>query len=164
MSTADNTSTLPLSSGFGTNTAVTKKRGSTKNTGRKDPRGRKSWVTGPAYDFLAPTAEQWQQARDLGLGAAGIFYTQVTKRFIKKFGWDFDRKELTNSPEDALDDEDSQEGVGDEEIEERNTDYKKLRRVSRVCSREPKYKLTCQLENHGLVSLSLLQGRRSYRP
>lgn len=99
----------------------------------KKPRGRPSWVTGTKLTFLERYSEDWQKAIDMGLTQAGIFYDRVTRRFIKRFGWFFDR---WSDPEDdpdideaALDDEDPQDGLSMEEVEKRNKYFHELRDV-----------------------------------
>ena len=102
----------------------------------KKPRGRPSWVTGTKLDFLDHYSEDWQKSVDKGSGPAGLFYTKVTKRFIKKYGWYFDRwlgnDDVPDPEESTIDDEDSQDGVSPEEVAKRNVYYVDLRAVRHV--------------------------------
>lgn len=91
------------------------------------------WVTGSKYTFLNQFAADWQEATDQGLVAAGRFYTKVTKRFIKKYGWGFDRwtdKICPDPDPDTLDQDDSQEGLSEDDIIERQKYYRDMRGVS----------------------------------
>jgi hypothetical protein len=99
----------------------------------KGPCGCPSWVVGTKFTFLNQYSEDWQKATDQGVVIAGRFYTQITKRFIKKYGWHFNRwedKDCEDLDEETMDDEDSHEGVGNEECEQRLAYYEQLREVS----------------------------------
>lgn len=96
-------------------------------------RGRPSWVSGTKLTFLSKYSDEWQEATDTSLVVAGRFYTRVTKRFIKKYGWHFDRwtdKECPDLDPDTIDDDDDQQGLTDEEISKRSQYYREMRGVS----------------------------------
>ena len=98
----------------------------------KGPRGRPSWVVGTKLAFLDQYSEDWLRATDQGLVVTGKFYTKITKHFIKKYGWHFNRwedKECEDLDEDTMDDEDLHEGVDNEEIALRLAYYNELREV-----------------------------------
>ena len=125
-------------------------------------RGRPTWVSGTKLVFLGQYADDWQKATDTGLAAAGVFYTKVAKRFIKKYGWHFDRwtDKVCPDPDPAtIDEDDSQDGLSNEEIAKRHEYYREIRSVSynRPC-------LVCVIANgkivdNGLVPFSLFQSR-----
>jgi hypothetical protein len=103
-----------------------------KSRSDKGPRGRPSWVVGTKFVFLNQYSEDWLRATDQGVVVAGRFYTKITKRFVKKYGWHFNRwedKECEDLDEDTMDDEDLHEGVDNEEIVLRSAYYKELREV-----------------------------------
>jgi hypothetical protein len=99
----------------------------------KGPHGRPSWVTGTKFTFLNQYSEDWQKATDEGVIVAGRFYTKITKCFIKKYGWHFDRwedKECNDVDEESLDDEDLEDGVDNEELKLRTAYYRQMREVN----------------------------------
>jgi hypothetical protein len=82
---------------------------------------------------LSQYSADWLKATDIGLVAAGNFYTKVAKRFIKKYGWYFDRwsdKECSDPDPDTIDDDDGQEGLTEEEVDKRHEYFKEIRGVS----------------------------------
>lgn len=97
-------------------------------------RGRPSWVTGSKLAFLNRYAEEWQKAVDTSPLIAGQFYTRVTKRFIKQYGFFFDRwlgsENIELLDNEALDEEESQEGLSQEDVIKRHAYYIDLREVS----------------------------------
>lgn len=96
-------------------------------------RGRPSWVSGSKLAFLSQYSIDWQTATDTGLVAAGQFYTNITKRFIKKYGWDFDRwtdKECPDPNPDTIDDDEDHETLTEEESTKRNEYFRTMRGVS----------------------------------
>jgi hypothetical protein len=99
----------------------------------KNPRGRRTWVTGTKLIFLDQYSPDWQQAVDAGVVQAGAFYTKVAKHFIKKYGWHFNRwtdsDDVQELDEATLDDEEPQDGLTDEEVTERNKYFHELRAV-----------------------------------
>lgn len=100
----------------------------------KKIRGRPSWATGSKLTFLKQYAEDWQKAIDAGLPVAGQFYTKVTKRFIRQYGFFFNRWEERNDLEildsEALDEEFTQNGLSEDEVAKRHAYYVDLREVS----------------------------------
>lgn len=95
--------------------------------------GRPSWVFGTKLTFLSQYSDDWRQATDKGLVAAGNFYTKVTKRFIKKYGWDFDHwtdKVCVDLDPDTMDDDETQEGLSEQEVNKRHEYFRALRGVS----------------------------------
>lgn len=108
----------------------------TKSRGKdKGPRGRPSWVTGTKFTFLNQYSEDWRKATDEGVVIAGRFYTTITKRFIKKYGWHFNRwedKECNDIDEESLDDEEPDDGVDNEERERRAAYYGQMREVNMI--------------------------------
>lgn len=134
---------------------------------RRGIRGRPTWVSGSKFIFLDQYVEDWQRATDTGPGGASIFYTKVTKRFIKKYGWFFDRwsdKDCPDLDPATIDDEDSQHGLSNEEIEKRHTYYSEMRVVSinNFYERVIMILITPRpmtTVHHGLVPLSLFKGR-----
>ena len=99
----------------------------------KKPRGHPSWVTGTKLTFLDRYSDDWQKAIDMGLTQAGIFYDRVTKRFINRFGWHFDRwsdpEDDSDIDEATLNNEDPQDGLSTEELEKRNKYFRELQDV-----------------------------------
>lgn len=96
-------------------------------------RGRPSWVTGTKLTFLDRYADEWQKATDEGLVEAGKFYTRITKHFIKKYGWHFDRwsdKQCPDPDPATIDNDEPQDGLTSDEVAARNEYFRKLRRVS----------------------------------
>lgn len=82
---------------------------------------------------MSQYSADWLKATDISLVAAGKFYTKVTKRFIKKYGWYFDRwtdKECPDPDPDTIDDDYSQEGLTEEEVNNRHEYFKEMRGVS----------------------------------
>jgi hypothetical protein len=133
------------------------------STTAKRTRGRPSWVTGTKLVFLEQYAEQWQKATDTNLVAAGHFYTKVTRRFIKKYGWHFNRwtdKDCPDPDPATIDEDDTQDRLTKEEAVKRNEYYQDLRAVS--CN---SLVWTCLNAYHllagynGLVSHSLRESR-----
>lgn len=97
------------------------------------PRGRPTWVSGTKLVFLEQYGGDWQKATDTSLVVAGKFYTKVTKRFIKKYGWHFDRWADKNCPDPdpaTIDEDDSQEHLTADEVLKRNKYFRELRGVS----------------------------------
>lgn len=97
------------------------------------PRGRPTWVSGTKLAFLSQFSSDWQCTTDTSLVAAGKFYTKVTKRFIKKYGWGFDRwtDKICPDPDPVtIDDDDSQVGLTEGEIETRQKYFQDMRGVS----------------------------------
>ncbi|KAF7968490.1 hypothetical protein HWV62_30447 [Athelia sp. TMB] len=92
--------------------------------------GKKSWVSGTKASFLQSHNSAWVSATGRGGDAAGAFYTQVTKLWVKKYGWYFDQEkdldEDTPNPtaESLLEPE---EVVDDEEAEKRNEYFQSMR-------------------------------------
>jgi hypothetical protein len=104
-----------------------------KSRSDKGPRGRPSWVVGTKFVFLNKYSEDWQRATDEGVVVAGRFYTKITKCFIKKYGWHFNRwedKECVDLDEETIDDEVSDPDIDNEELAKRLLYYKELREVS----------------------------------
>jgi hypothetical protein len=104
-----------------------------KSRSDKGPRGRPSWVVGTKFVFLSQYSEDWRMATDHGVVVAGRFYTKITKRFIKKYGWHFNRwedKECADLDEETIDDEESDPDIDNEELAQRSLYYKELREVS----------------------------------
>jgi hypothetical protein len=123
----------------------------------RGPRGRPSWVVGTKLEFLLQYSADWRKATDIGLVAAGNFYTKVTKRFIKKYGWNFDRWtdiDCPNPDPETIDDDDSQEGLTDEEVNQRHEYFRELRVVSSnlPSMAEHMTDLNCLLVYPGVVS------------
>lgn len=109
----------------------TEKTTRTKNKG--GPRGRPSWVVGTKLAFLDQYSADWQRATDEGVVVAGRFYTRITKCFIKKYGWHFNRwedKECDDLHEDTIDDDEIEEDVDNDERERRSAYYNQMREVS----------------------------------
>lgn len=107
-------------------------RGQKKKRPGKGPRGRPSWVVGTKFIFLDQYADDWLKATDQGVVVAGRFYTKITKHFIKKYGWHFNRwedKECDDLDEETMDDEDLHEDVDNEECVLRSVYYNQLREV-----------------------------------
>lgn len=99
----------------------------------RGPRGRPSWVVGTKFIFLNQYSADWQQATDQGVVATGHFYTKVTKHFIKKYGWHFDRWqdwECADLDEATMDDDEVGEDVDNAECEWQSAYYNQLRDVS----------------------------------
>lgn len=95
------------------------------------PKDTRAWACGSKLTLFTSASEEWQRAKDAN--SVGIFYTNMTKKFIAKYGWHFDWK-LDKvcpdpSPEDWQDIMDHT-GLTDAEIEKRNKYYTKLRTVS----------------------------------
>lgn len=85
--------------------------------------------------FLSHYADDWQKATDGGLIKAGKFYTWITKHFIKKYGWHFDRwsDQMCPDPDPATINEDKpQDGLTNDEIIARNEYFQKMRGVSKL--------------------------------
>ena len=104
-----------------------------KSRSDKGPHGHPSWVVGTKFVFLNQYSEDWQRATDQGVIVASRFYTKITKRFIKKYGWHFNRwedKECMDLDEKTIDDEEAYEGTDNEETTRRSLYYKELREVS----------------------------------
>ena len=99
----------------------------------KKPCGHPSWVIGSKLTFLNQYSDDWQKAVDISLNHAGHFYDVVTKHFIKKHGWHFDRwsdvDDIVKLDQATMDDKDSQEGLSEEEVEKRNKYFRDLRDV-----------------------------------
>lgn len=105
--------------------------------GEARPRGRPTWVSGTKHAFLSQYSSDWQSATDTNVVAAGKFYTKVTKRFIKKYGWGFDRwtdKDCPDPNPATIDDDDSQDGLTEDEIAKRQQYFRDMRAVSIFCS------------------------------
>jgi hypothetical protein len=102
----------------------------------KKPCGQPSWVTGTKLQFLDQYSNDWQKAVDTGLGAAGTFYTKVTKRFIKKYSWNFDRwkspDDVPDPDEGTIDDDEADDGLSEDELTRRSTYYHELREVRAI--------------------------------
>lgn len=101
-------------------------------------RGRPTWVSGSKLIFLSQYADDWQRCTDTGPVQAGIFYTKVAKRFIKKYGWHFDQwtdKECPDPDPATINNDDSQDGLSTEEIAKRHKYYSQIRNVnsSKAC-------------------------------
>lgn len=100
------------------------------------PPGRTSWVTGTKLTFLDSRRETWQRAVDAGPAKAGQFYSNITKLFIKKYGYDLPLHEdlevdVEDPPDECVDDEDpEQEDMDEEEAERRSEIYNTIRTVS----------------------------------
>lgn len=95
--------------------------------------GPKSWVSGTKARFLRDQNAAWYASTTRGPEAAGVFYSQVTKLFIKKYGWDFGHEK--DLPEDTPDPtleslQEPEEAVGDEEAAKRAEHFKSMRSVS----------------------------------
>lgn len=100
-------------------------------------RGRPSWVVGTKLDFLVQYSGDWQTATDGGLVSAGRFYTKVTKRFIKKYGWFFDRWADKNCPDPdpvTIDEDSTEDDLTDEEVTKRQEYFRAMRGVSTFSS------------------------------
>lgn len=52
--------------------------------------GKKSWICGTKARFLQSHNAAWLAATAQGPDTAGVFYSQFTKLWIKKYGWGFD--------------------------------------------------------------------------
>lgn len=99
------------------------------------PRGRPSWVSGSKLVFLLQFSAEYHAARDAGLVAAGLFYTGVTKKFISKYGWGFDRwtdKECPDPDQDAWLDVNDYANLEPGEAAQRRDYYRGLREVSDI--------------------------------
>ncbi|KAF7972065.1 hypothetical protein HWV62_19131 [Athelia sp. TMB] len=93
-------------------------------------RGKKSWVSGTKARFLQTHNEAWFESTARGSDAAGAFYSQVTKLWIKKYGWHFDcEKDLDeDTPDPTLEDLlEPEEPVDDEEAQKRAEYYQIMR-------------------------------------
>jgi hypothetical protein len=130
---------------------------------KKQRHGHPTWVTGNKFMFPDQYGAEWQKATDTSLVVAGKFYTTVTKRFIKKFGWHFNcwtDKECPDLDPATQDEDDSQDGLSEDEIAKRQAYYRELCNVHALFS-----VLTCLVAAdysmdsvyHVLVSLSLRQ-------
>lgn len=53
--------------------------------------GRKTWVFANKLALFLGYTAKWKRARDAGVDAAGIFYTNLTMIFISLYGWHFNR-------------------------------------------------------------------------
>lgn len=96
--------------------------------------GRPTWVVGAKLRFFSVVSDEWRDAKKKGSQTVGLFYTNVTKKFIACFGWHFDYKncdmEWTEpSPEQWANITDTM-GLTDEEIDNRKAYYGALRKVS----------------------------------
>ncbi|GBE81981.1 hypothetical protein SCP_0403570 [Sparassis crispa] len=92
--------------------------GHTKNKTKniKKTRGRSTWAKGSKLRFLNARTDDWQTATDLD--KVSKFYLNVTKLFIKKYGWDllFDQDaedEIPDPPDDLIID-----WIGDEPFDD----------------------------------------------
>ncbi|KAF7969250.1 hypothetical protein HWV62_27834 [Athelia sp. TMB] len=97
----------------------------------KGLRGRKSWACGSVRTFLCAGLSDWQQARDSGRGPVGIFYTNITKKFIAKYGWYWDPtvdKECPDPTDDEWANIRDHTGLNEEEVQRRNTYFRELRK------------------------------------
>ncbi|KII83052.1 hypothetical protein PLICRDRAFT_180780 [Plicaturopsis crispa FD-325 SS-3] len=91
------------------------------------PPGRTSWVKGTKLTFLDSRRETWQRAVDAGPVKAGVFYSNVTKLFLKKYGYNLPLDEdlevdVEDPPDECIDDEDPEQEDMDEEEAERRSD------------------------------------------
>lgn len=122
------------------------------------PRGRPSWVTGSKLKFLTQFSDEWQRAKDQGPNAVGVFYTNVTKRFVSQYGWHFNRWEDKICK--PADDDDAWVNITDhgdldqEEITCRRQYFQDLRAVSGptrtcTCPRLTDYIVCCRKSLHG---------------
>jgi len=97
-------------------------------------RGHPSWVSGSKLAFLSQYSADWQKATDTSLVAASQFYMTITKHFIKKYGWGFDRwtdKDcLDPNPDTINDDDDDQETLTEQESTKRNEYFRATRGIS----------------------------------
>lgn len=104
---------------------------------KKKPCGHCTWVTGTKLIFLDQYSTDWQQAVDTGLMQAGAFYTKVTKCFIKKYGWHFNRwtdlDDVLEPDEDTLNDKEPQDSLTVEEVTNRNKYFHELHAVRHLC-------------------------------
>ncbi|KII83220.1 hypothetical protein PLICRDRAFT_180623 [Plicaturopsis crispa FD-325 SS-3] len=97
------------------------------------PPGRVSWVQGTKFTFFDSRKELWQRAVDAGPEQAGIFYSNIAKLFLKKYGYDLPLKDdidedIEDPPDDSIDEEDPDAAdLGEEEAERRSKIYKSLR-------------------------------------
>ncbi|KAF7967885.1 hypothetical protein HWV62_32828 [Athelia sp. TMB] len=94
--------------------------------------GRPSWVIGAKLRFFAVASDEWQDAKKKGQLAAGVFYTNFTKKFIACFGWHFDFKkddkewvELSHEQWENIKDT---TGLSEEETAKRQEYYRELRK------------------------------------
>lgn len=95
--------------------------------------GKQSWAAGTKLKFLQSHNSAWLSSTGQGPDAAGSFYSQVTKLWVKKYGWHFDHeKDLEDdtpdpTPESLLEPE---EAVDDAEAAKRAAYYKEMCGVS----------------------------------
>ncbi|KII88849.1 hypothetical protein PLICRDRAFT_175110 [Plicaturopsis crispa FD-325 SS-3] len=116
--------------------------GKTKGKGRKAgpkkvkstaPPGPVPWIRGTKLKFFDSRREAWQRAVEAGPDKAGTFYTNVTKLFFKKYGWDLKydddlAEDVDDPPDECLDEEDSDAEDLDEEVAAfRAAEYSKIR-------------------------------------
>ncbi|KAF7974736.1 hypothetical protein HWV62_11415 [Athelia sp. TMB] len=63
-----------------------------KNVDPNVKRGKKSWVAGTKARFLESHNKAWLSVTNQGTEAAGSFYLQVAKLWVKKYGWHFNHE------------------------------------------------------------------------
>lgn len=93
--------------------------------------GRRSWATGTKYRLFLMAVGEWQHARDTG--TVSIFYTNITKQFIAKYGWGWDIKLDKECPDPSPEEWAlvmDHTGISEAEVETRNAYFKMVRYVS----------------------------------
>lgn len=89
------------------------------------------WIVGSKFTFFASSAPEWQQARDND--AVGIFYDNITKRFIAKYGWDWDIRLDKDCPDPTPESWEhimDHTGLSEAEISRRNAHFMDIRKVT----------------------------------
>lgn len=104
-----------------------------KNPDGPQKKGPKPWASGSKLAFLQRHNTEWLSAHARGSEVIGPFYTQVTKMWIKKYGWHWDHREdpAVEPPDPSVDDVlQPEEEVDSEEAEKRQQYATKMREVS----------------------------------
>ncbi|KAF7965359.1 hypothetical protein HWV62_44273 [Athelia sp. TMB] len=104
-----------------------------KNADPNVKRGKKSWVSGTKLRFLQSHNDAWVSATKEGPNTAAVFYSNVSKLWIKKYGWHFDYKtdldeDMPDPSLDALHDPEPEEAVDDDEAARRREYNEKMRK------------------------------------
>ncbi|KAF7968788.1 hypothetical protein HWV62_29302 [Athelia sp. TMB] len=98
--------------------------------------GKKSWVSGTKLRFLQSHNAAWESASREGPDAATVFYSNMAKLWIKKYGWHFNHEDdlEVDTPDPLLDTlGEPEEPVDDEEAARRREYNDTMRkRVSTV--------------------------------
>ncbi|KAJ7480365.1 hypothetical protein B0H11DRAFT_2421170 [Mycena galericulata] len=116
-----------------TSTQAAKSKGSVAGRRKRNRKreggkqGKVSWVTGTKLAFLERYKEPWISAGD----TPARFYSDITKRFILKYGWDERYSQRGDDLEDDTDDPKDEEVAAfvspEDEVEERAEYYYRLR-------------------------------------